>query len=785
MPLLDTVQELPRTILPLKSVRYNFIVQGGLAEVEMIQVYYQDNAKPLDCEYLFPLPADGAVYRCEATINGRVNRARIEEREAALKIVEARKAEGQRTALVESERDNLFTLSLGNIQSHDLIEIKLAYMQPIRQLAGQITFDLPLCPGVRYIPGKALLRSNRGSGVENDTDQVPDASRITSPRIDAEHPDAAFIELQGQVESKFVDGEIISPSHNLKVTKIGDYYDLTFANGGIAPDCDLAFRWKERETDQPELRGWVSTHEDYSYALIELRAPANVEPSGDISQDVYFVVDRSGSMKGAKWEKAIAALHGCVQVLNSNDRVSVTLFGSTFQDFGSEPARPAALMADARFRQLDVLIRPDGGTQMEPALRHVVDAAEKYSKDRSAVLVLITDAEIGNEREIVALMRQHPSLPVHCFGIDTTLNDSLLLDLVRQQGGTFRALQPNEDVTAVVTQLGKTLRQPVLLNLQVAGGWELAVGSVPNLYAGQVHSVSIRSNQDLAANAVKVLARNRQDHNIEVEFALTPTVGVGPRLRWCKERIIALMAKQNITEAISLSKESNLLCPLTAFVAWDELEKVFVANRRLIQPAMDLRQTVGTRGATGYGKMSSSVHFMSPVFRAARASSSVMRLCAPNAAAEFKDTWENGKLLTQKRIQELLTVVSGTRFGNGYVNKLRLLEDWVNQSALLNNLWETLAACENKIKRWAICERELAKLINMIVDETAQFSSAISNFLNQPHADSSSLQHFSENVSRFYSSDLDREINSKIGEMTRLETEATDLIEKFLFDHKE
>ena len=105
-----------------------------MAEVEMTQVYNQENAEALDCEYLFPLPADGAVYRCEAIINGRVIRGRVEERETAQKIVAEKKAQGHRTALVESERDNLFTLSLGNVQPGDLIVIRFAYFQTLARL---------------------------------------------------------------------------------------------------------------------------------------------------------------------------------------------------------------------------------------------------------------------------------------------------------------------------------------------------------------------------------------------------------------------------------------------------------------------------------------------------------------------------------------------------------------------------------------------------------------------------------------------------------------------------
>ena len=586
MPVADDALELSRTVLPLKSVRYHFVARGGMAEVEMVQVYCQENSKPIDCEYLFPLPADGAVYRCEATINGRVICARIEEREAAKKIVEQKKAEGFRTALVESERDNLFTLSLGNLQPQDVVEVKLAYLQPLRRLAGHVSLDLPLCPGIRYIPGNALLRSNRGSGVVDDTDQVPDASRITPPRIDGQHPDAAFIELDGCVEAGFLDGEVTSPSHKLTATRKADLLHLALAQGGNAPDRDLALRWKERDAAQASLRGWTSQNNGHDYAMLELRAPASAEATDAVPQDFYFLVDRSGSMGGGNWEKAIEALHGCIGAISPKDRVAVTFFESSFQDFDTKPIPAASLMADRRFRKI-VSMGVAGGTNMEPALRHVLEKVERFSKGRPAALVLITDAQIGNEQEIVDLMRKHPTLPVHCFGISATLNDSLLLDLVRQQGGTFLALQPSEDVAGVVTRLGRTLRQPVLVNLQVSEDWELAAGAIPNLYAGQIHLVSIRAKNASKSNTLKMLARDHHNADVSLEFNLMPVQESGPRLRWCKERLVTLVAQDDKTAAITLSKEANLLCTLTAFMAWDEAEKVTVAKQRLIQPAID------------------------------------------------------------------------------------------------------------------------------------------------------------------------------------------------------
>ncbi len=83
---LFVVIESKRVLLPLKGVECDFSVVSGLAEVSVTQVFRQDNAKALDCEYLFPLPADASVYFCEADINGRTIRAQVRERQEACQL---------------------------------------------------------------------------------------------------------------------------------------------------------------------------------------------------------------------------------------------------------------------------------------------------------------------------------------------------------------------------------------------------------------------------------------------------------------------------------------------------------------------------------------------------------------------------------------------------------------------------------------------------------------------------------------------------------------------------
>jgi Ca-activated chloride channel family protein len=584
---------LERTILPLKSVHYRFAVRGGVAEVELTQIYRQENVAALDCEYLFPLPADAAVFHCQATIDGRVISARIEERNVARNLAQTMKAQGFRTLLVESERDNLFTLGLGNLQPRDVVEVRLSYLQPLRRNAGANTLDLPVCPGIRYVPGNPMGGFNLGKGTVDDTDQVPDASRITPPRIAADHPDAAFVTLEGSIDADLVDGAISSPSHQLAQNRHDDTVAIALVQGGQVPDRDLALRWNEPVRTVTTQRGWSSRSRGIDYALVEVRAPAEAESTGAVAQDLYFLIDRSGSMQGLKWQRAVEALHACVNAMSPDDRAMVTFFETAFKDLHFGPMAAALLRGDQRFRE--ILARgTGGGTELAPALGHVLELVRRCSAGRPAAIVIITDAQVANDARVAAALREHPRLPVHCFGIDTVLNDALLLDLVRQQGGTFHAFQPTEDIPAAVAAVARTLQQPVLVNLSLSDGWELATRAIPNLYAGQVAFVSVRWRGAEDPSELRIFGRDRWNESVILRAKLEPVDGAFPYLAWSKAKLVTLLADGHELAAVALSKDANILCRLTAFVAWDEAEQTARAYHSLVQPPME-PMTFGVR----------------------------------------------------------------------------------------------------------------------------------------------------------------------------------------------
>jgi Ca-activated chloride channel family protein len=579
---LFAIIESKRVVLPLKGIECEFSVRGGTVEVCMTQIFRQENPQPLDCEYLFPLPAEASVYACEADINGRIIRAEVRERGEARETAARKKAEGYRTALVESERDNLFTLGLGNVQPDDLIIVRLRYFQTPRARDETRSLEIPFCPGVRYIPGKPLSRSNTGKGIVDDTNQVPDASRITPVRIDPDHPDAAYVDVTGRFDAAYLDPErLVSPSHAIAVASSGAELVLTLASKGEVPDRDLALRWSERSAATLAPRAWTCRKERETYALMEVRAPGQTAEE-ETAVDFYFLVDRSGSMEGAKWEKAVEALQSCLKELGPCDRAMITLFEDAHQDLAAGPLPAARLLEDRKLRSLADWAT-GGGTNMAPALYHVLRLARTHSAGRDRNLILITDAQIGDESVILSIMSSAPDMPVHCFGIDIALNDALLQALARQQGGTFQSLHPNDDIRAAVTKLAKTLRQPVLLGLRLSDGWETAEATLPNLYAGQVLYLSAKGEGE---KPLELRARTPDGQEATYQFKPGGADGEAPCLHWRKARIQRWLAEGNHQDAIALSVAGNLLCRLTAFVAWDAAEKVAVARHELVQPSL-------------------------------------------------------------------------------------------------------------------------------------------------------------------------------------------------------
>jgi Ca-activated chloride channel family protein len=580
-----------RVILPLRAVSVHADITAGFADVAVDQLFEQTNTQPLDCRFLFPMPADAAAYRCEMHVNGRVILAKVEERSAARQHFKKLKASGRRAALAESERDNLFTLQLGNVQPGDRILMRFAYLQPVQRLREQRTLRIPVNPGVRYIPGEPLLRDNSGPGTVDDTNLVLDASRITPPRIDTDHPDAAALHATVRLHGAGdLADDASSPSHPIVMKRDGEDLVAALAANGHLPDRDFIFTWNEKPPVAPVIRAWL---DEKRRGLLEIRLPASdptqvsgfkSPPSSSAPPDVYCLLDRSGSMQGANWAGACKALAAFVPRLHPDTRLWLSLFESTVRDYDAVPVRAG-----------DIDFGPDGkrihhhgtagGTELVPALRHLGDKMREHSAGRSTVVLLITDGEVGNEHGAVSAAQQL-GCPVHLLGVAMTANDGLDA-IARSTGGRSVFLAPGEDIPAAVERFAPILRAPVITGLSLTPGWQTADESpLRNLCDGDDVVIPISASKDALDLDVGGHTADGSLWSVVPERQTLANTG----LLWARSRIRHLDASKRKDEALALAKELNLLSRGAAFIAWDAAEKVPVAQTEIVQPAMEVAE---------------------------------------------------------------------------------------------------------------------------------------------------------------------------------------------------
>src|SRR5690606_4916636 len=117
--------------------------RGAAAEVVLSQRFKNVESTPIEAVYLFPLPTEAAICGLSAEVDGRLVEGRVEERERAFEIYDDALADGHGAFLLDQERPNVFTLSVGNLRPGAEATIRLRWVQPVAREGDALRFTLP------------------------------------------------------------------------------------------------------------------------------------------------------------------------------------------------------------------------------------------------------------------------------------------------------------------------------------------------------------------------------------------------------------------------------------------------------------------------------------------------------------------------------------------------------------------------------------------------------------------------------------------------------------------
>ena len=461
-------------------------IAGVVARVRVRQSFRNDGDDWVEAVYVFPLPENAAVDSLKLIVGERVIVGEVQPREQARQTYETAKSEGHRAGLVEQERPNMFTTSIANIAPGQTITVDIGYSQVLRYDGGRFSWRFPLAITPRYIPGEPLPRQSGGRGFAPDTDQVPDASRIT-PRYDADAKNP--VTLRVRLNAGFPLQEVVSRYHPARVSHEGNEYRLEVRTT-TAHDFELD--WQPQVSRVPAAAAFSEDVAGDHYALILLMPPTRGATKEPPPRELIFVIDTSGSMNGTSIEQAKQALTLALERLRPHDRFNVIEFNDEAHALFSQPApadRATVLMAE-RFVQR---LHANGGTEMAKALRLALAgrAPEGYLRQ----VVFITDGSVGNEAALFRIIKERlHGANLFTVGIGSAPNSYFMRKAAEFGHGTYTYIGDVGEVGEKMQALFVKLEGPVLTDVRLVlpAGSEAYPATVPNLYRGEPVVVSAK-----------------------------------------------------------------------------------------------------------------------------------------------------------------------------------------------------------------------------------------------------------------------------------------------------
>lgn len=603
--------ETVRGCLPLVSLNISATISGLLARTHVTQTFRNSLDEPLEATYIFPLPDRAAVTSFRMRVGERVIEGQLKERGQARKDYRKAIEDGHRAALAEEDRSGTFSIQVGNIPPKEDVSVELTLVGPLPVASGEATFRFPLVVAPRYTAGIPLDGPSVGLGQTSDTDEVPDASRITPPVLLPGFPNPVALSLEVTLDPKGLIGSDeperqFSVSLHSVIVEEGPPWKIRLQPGErLNRDFILRFPVAAEAVQTSFVASREVGEKTETFALTIV--PPAVEPGTQTPRDVVIVLDRSGSMSGWKMVAARRAAGRIVDTLLDVDRFSVIAFDNDVETPPHTQGRLVDATDRARWRTIEWLgkIEARGGTEMDRALSDAIHLLSSSGGARQPILVLVTDGQVAGEDAVLRTVKQGSPggrIPrIHTIGIDRAVNAGFLQRLADAGGGTCDLVESEDRLDAAMDHIHRGIATAVLtdLRLEALSGSliddSLAPAKLPDLFADRPVTIFGQCRKHGSPLRLRVCGTDISGHSWQTEVGAIDGPGDAVRNLWGRARVrdledrYAMGAKKPkdlAKQIVEVSLATNVLSRFTAYVAVDRSEVVNRGGRQqqVVQP---------------------------------------------------------------------------------------------------------------------------------------------------------------------------------------------------------
>jgi len=549
------------------AIKYHKVkveVRGRIATTTVDQVFINPNRRPMEGEYVFPIPERASVSSFTLDIDGKTVEAELLDADKARRIYEDIVRRQKDPALLEYAGRGLFRARVFPIPGGGTRRITLRYEEEVPRNGSLFAYRYPLNTE------KFSSRPIEEVTVDVSLGGVRPVRSVVCP---SHSGDAEVRRARNGTATVALKQRNVTPDRDFIV-----YYGL---GGDLAVDVVAHRKSGGREAEAGYFMLAISPPQDDGRAAHER------------AKDICFVVDTSGSMADEKLEQAKGALRYCLNSLAPGDRFGIVRFSTEAEGFrnGLVPAtrqnvRDALAFVD-RFRAR-------GGTAIEEALSVALKSMDSGAREkgRPAMVAFITDGQptIG-ERNADAIVKKakdknRSRARVFVFGVGNDLNARLLDRLSEECRGSRSYVAPEEDIEVAVSGFYDRIASPVLTDLRLDFGRSLEVTDIyprelGDLFRGDDLVVYGRYRGEFGSHAITLRGKTeRGERSFVFETGFPgeePSNALVARL-WAIRKIGYLLDDIRLNgetaevkaEVVRLAREFGIMTPYTSMLVLED-----------------------------------------------------------------------------------------------------------------------------------------------------------------------------------------------------------------------
>src|SRR5262249_23915893 len=355
--------------------------------------------------------------------------------------------------------------SVANIMPGEKVSITISYVEQLKYGNGSYEFVFPMVVGPRYIPGQPT--GKQGGGWAPDTNQVPDASRVTPPVAPEGTRAGHDISLEVAVDAGVPIDTLKSVMHDVDVERATDHSAFVqLKDKAEIPNKDFILKY---DVAGKNIEDALLVHRasDKGFFSMIIQPPERVAPADITPKELVFVLDTSGSMWGFPIEKAKECMRLALDGLNPRDTFNLITFSGSTEILFPKPV-PATAANISKAQEFLAVRSGGGGTEMMQAIRAALDPSDVQDHVRGGGFM--TDGYVGKHMEIIPQIQRHTPARGLWFGIGNAVNRFLLDKMAEQGRGEVEYVPLADDGSAAARRFYERVRNSLLTDISIDWG---------------------------------------------------------------------------------------------------------------------------------------------------------------------------------------------------------------------------------------------------------------------------------------------------------------------------